>query len=361
METSVVYVGMDVHKESITMAMITDGSSAVITEKIENRDEKIRRFLKKASKYGEIKACYEASSCGYVLWRKLNKWGYSCDVIAPSMVPKSPADKIKTDKRDATALVKLLKANMLCCVAVPTTEREIDRTLVRLHDQKSQDVKRNKHRILKFLQTRGFAYEGRNFSPPFRSWLKSLPLAKQDRFVLDEYLASFEYEESRLDEVDRQIIGLSNKDIYSEKTDRLKTLKGIDTLSAMVLLTEIGDFTRFESPRQLMAYAGLVTSENSSGEKRRQGKTGHGGNRHIRFILIEAAWHYRHRPSIGKNLMKRQEGQPAEVISYSMKAQQRLYKKYWKISSVKSNQKAVVAVARELTDFIWGIATGNTN
>lgn len=361
METSVVYIGMDVHKESITMAMLVDGSSAAVTEKIANVDEKIRRFVKKASKHGRVKACYEASSCGYVLWRKLNKWGYDCDVIAPSMVPKSPADKIKTDKRDAVALVKLLKANMLSPVAIPTPEREMDRALVRLHEQKKQDVKRNKQRILKFLQARGFVFEGKNFSSPFRSWLKTLPLLKEDRFVLDEYLASLEYEESRLQEVDRHIVELSRKDDYREKIDRLRTLRGIDTLSAMVLLTEIGDFTRFENPRQIMSYAGLVSSENSSGEKRRQGKTGYGGNRHIRFILIEAAWHYRHRPSVGKTLMKRQEGQPAEVVAYSMKAQQRLYKKYWKISSVKSRQVAIVAVARELTGFIWGITTGNMN
>jgi len=361
METSVVYVGMDVHKESITMAMLIGESSDVMVEKIANSDDKIRRFFKKASRHGSVKACYEASSCGYVLWRKLDRWGYHCDVIAPSTVPKSPGDKIKTDKRDAIALAKLYRADMLSCVSIPTPERERDRALVRLHDQKSADVKRNKQRILKFLQARGFVYEGKNFSRSHRAWLKSLPLLKQDRFVLDEYLATLEYEESRLAEVDRNIALLAGKDEYKEKVERLKSLKGIDTHSAMVLTVEIGDIERFESARELMAYAGLVTSEDSSGQKRRQGKTGYTGNRQIRFILVEAAWHYRHRPSVGKSLMKRQEGQPAEVVAYSMKAQQRLYKKYWKLSSVKSSQVAAVAVARELSGFIWGIMSGNVN
>jgi len=361
MENSLVYIAMDVHKESITMAMLMEGSNAVVTEKLPNHDEKIRRFLKRVSKHGEIRACYEASSCGYALWRKLNRWGYHCDVIAPSMVPKSPGDKIKTDRRDASALVKLYRANMLSTVAVPTYKREQDRAPVRLHDQKSKDVKRNKQRILKFTGARGFVYEGKNWSPSHRAWLKSLPLSEKERFILDEYLTSLEYEESRLGEADRQIIELSLKSSYKEKVERLKTLKGINQLSAMVLLTEVGDFARFKTPRELMAYTGLTPSEDSSGEKRRQGKAGYGGNRYLRFTLVEAAWHYRHRPSIGKNLKKRQEGQPAKVTAYSLKAQKRLYKKYWKVSFAKSNQVAAVAVARELTGFIWGLMVGEIN
>jgi transposase len=308
MQNSLVYVGMDVHKESITMAMLIDGSNDVLVEKIENRDEKIRKFFKKASKHGEIKSCYEASSCGYVLWRKLEKLGYTCDVIAPSTVPKSKSDKVKTDRRDATALVKLYKAGMLSAVTVPTIKSEMDRSLVRLHDQKSQDVKRNKHRILKFLQTRGLVYQGKNFSRPHKSWLKSLPLENEDRFILDEYTAALDYDQLKLSEIDKRIDELSREAQYADKVDRLKSLRGIDTLSAMILVSEIGDCSRFNSPHELMSYAGLVPSENSSVDKRRQGKTGYGGNRHVRFILVEAAWHYRRKPLIGRNLAKRQQG-----------------------------------------------------
>jgi transposase len=150
MKTSVVYVGMDVHKKSITFAMLIDGSEIPVIEKLPNKDEKIRKFFNKASKHGEVKTCYEASSCGYVLWRKLSKWGYGCDVIAPSLVPKSKANKIKTDKRDAIALVRLYKAGMLSLVKVPTEKHEMDRALASLRKQKSEDVKRNKHRILNF-------------------------------------------------------------------------------------------------------------------------------------------------------------------------------------------------------------------
>jgi transposase len=293
------------------------------------------------------------------LWRKLNKWGYDCDVIAPSLIPKGPGDRIKTDTRDALSLVKLLKADMLSCVAIPTEKQEMDRSIVRLRKQKSEDVKRNKHRILKFLTARGFTYAGKNFSSAFRVWIKSLPLSEQDRFVINEFMASFEYEESRLCEVNRKIVELSETDEYKDKINAFRSLKGIDTLSAMVILTEVGDFTRFENATQFMAYAGLTPSENSSGQARIQGRTGNGGNKHVRFILVEAAWHYRHRPSISSTLKKRQAGQSAEVIAYSMKTQQRLHKKYWKVSSIKSSQKAAVAVARELSGFVWGIATGN--
>jgi transposase len=361
MKTSVVYVGMDVHKESITFAMLIDGSEIPVIEKLPNQDEKIRRFFKKASKHGKVKTCYEASSCGYVLWRKLNKWGFDCDVIAPSLVPKGPGDRIKTDTRDAKALVKLLRADMLVKVAIPTEKQEMDRSLVRLRKQKSEDVKKNKHRVLKFLTARGFTYSGKNFSPAFRVWIKSLPLPDEDRFVINEFMASFEYEESRLCEVNRKILELAETDEYKDKANAFRSLKGIDTLSAMVILTEVGDFTRFNSATQFMAYVGLTPSESSSGQTRIQGRTGNGGNKHVRFILVEAAWHYRHRPSIGKALAKRQEGQPSEVVSYAMKAQQRLYKKYWKVSSIKSSQKAAVAVARELSGFVWGIATNSVS
>lgn len=360
MSKSLVYVGMDVHKGSITMAMLMDGSIYPVVEKLPNRDDKIKKFFKKASKHGKVKACYEASSCGYVLWRKLDKWGYSCDVIAPSSLPKKK--DIKTDRRDAISLVKLYRAGMLSCIDIPTPKREQDRALVRLHSQKSQDVKRNKQRVLKFLQARGLSFEGKNFSTPFRAWLKSLPLSEKDRFILNEYLASLEYEESRLAETDRKIEELSLEDEYRQKVSLLKCLKGIDTLSSMVIAVEVGDFNRFKTPREFMSYIGLVPSEDSSGEKRRQAKTGYGGNRNLRFVVVESAWHFRHRPSVGKRLAKRQEGQPAEAILYSMKAQQRLHKKYWKVaSSSRSNQVAAVATAREMSGFIWGLMTGNMN
>lgn len=232
MKTSLVYVGMDVHKESITFAMLVDGSEIPVVEKLPNKDDKIKRFFKKASKHGKVKACYEASSCGYVLWRKLSKWGYECDVIAPSLVPKGPGDRIKTDTRDALSLVKLLRADMLSCVAIPTEKQEMDRSIVRLRKQKSEDVKRNKHRILKFLTARGFVFTGKNFSSAFRVWIKSLPLSEQDRFVINEFMASFEYEESRLCEVNRKIVELAETDEYKDKANAFRSLKGIDTLSA---------------------------------------------------------------------------------------------------------------------------------
>jgi transposase len=182
-------------------------------------------------------------------------------------------------------------------------------------------------------------------------------LENEDRFILDEYTAALDYDQLKLSEIDKRIDELSREAQYADKVDRLKSLRGIDTLSAMILVSEIGDCSRFNSPHELMSYAGLVPSENSSVDKRRQGKTGYGGNRHVRFILVEAAWHYRRKPLIGRNLAKRQQGQPAQVVTYSMRAQQRLYKTYWKLASKRPSQVAVVASARELTGFFWGLMT----
>jgi transposase len=350
-----IYVAMDVHGKSIVSCAVKGQSDMVLEDRFPNDESSIRRHLRKLSKRGEVRVCYEASSCGYVLYNKIRSWGYRCDVIAPSKVPKSPGDRVKTDRRDAKQLVLLYRGGLLSCVGVPTPLLEGDRALIRLRFQKQRDVHRLRQRILKFLRLRGYVYGGRNWTDPHRKWFKGLHLSERDRYILDEYLCSMEYEESRLYEIDREIVHLSREPRYRDVVDKLRCFRGIDTLSAMVLLTEMGDITRFGSAPALMSYCGLVPSEHSSGEKRRQGGTGYGGNRHLRYILVEAAWHYRHRPMIGKRMGKRMKGQPPEMFSYSMNVQRYLHKRFWKLAARKSSQEAAVAVARLLVGFIWDL------
>jgi transposase len=355
MEKIVIYVAMDVHGKSIVTGALVGDSESVLADRFPHEDGRIRRYLKRLSSKGEVRVCYEASSFGYVLYHKIRRWGYQCDVIAPSLVPKAPGERVKTDRRDARHLVLLYRGGMLRCISVPTVDQERDRALVRLRFQKQGDVNRLKQRILKFLRLRGYVYGGVNWSVSHLKWLRDLELAERDRYILDEYLSSLEYERSRLLEIDREIYLLSQETLYRDRVGKLRCFRGIDTLTAMVILTEIGDFARLKSAPAAMAYSGLVPSEHSSGESRRQGGTGYGGNRHLRYILVEAAWHYRHKPGIGKKMQQRMAGQPVEMFAYSLRVQRCLNRKFWKLTMRKSRQEAVVAVARELMGFLWGL------
>lgn len=355
MEKILIYVGMDVHGKSIVTGALVGNSETVLEDRFSHEDGRIRRYLKRLSRKGDVRVCYEASSFGYVLYHKIRKWGYQCDVIAPSLIPRTPGERIKTDRRDARNLALLYRGGMLRCVSVPTGDQERDRALVRLRFQKRGDVNRFRQRILKFLRLRGYVYEGVNWSASHLKWLRDLKLAERDRYILDEFMGSLSYEESRLLEINREIHLLSKEGLYRDRVGTLRSFRGIDTLTAMVILTEIGDFTRLKSAPAAMALSGLVPSEHSSGESRRQGSTRYGGNRHLRYILVEAAWHYRHKPGIGKKMQERMAGQPVEMFAYSMRVQRHLHRKFWKLTMRKNRQKAVVAVARQLMGFIWGV------
>lgn len=359
---SILYLGLDVHKDSITAAVFGErGPEPLQLEKLPYDLHKLRRFLQRLCRGGEtIRSCYEASGAGYVLQRQLVAWGYGCDMAAPSLIPTRPGEKRKHDKRDALHLGRLYRAGELVLIRIPSEAEERVRDLVRCRETFQKEILRSRHYILKFLRRRGFVYrEGSNWTQGHLSWLRSLLaqglLAEEDHVVLSEYLALLEYKLSRREELDQRIEELALLPQYKAAVDRLKCFRGIDTHAAMVLATEIGDWRRFESPRQLMAYLGLVPSEHSSGERRRQGAITKAGNSHCRHVLIQAAWSYSRPPTLSAPLKRRQRGQPPQVVAHAWKAQQRLCKLFRRIAARKCRPVAATAAARELIGFLWAV------
>jgi transposase len=358
---NLLYVGMDVHKDTVMVAVLPEGASEPTeVRRVANDPRKLRRFMDRLARGGEIRACYEASGAGYVLQRWLSDWGYHCDLAAPSLTPTRPGERRKHDKRDASDLARLYRAGELVLIRIPSEKEERVRDLVRCRETFQREVKKSQHYILKFLSRRGLVYrDSSHWTRRHLEWLAGLlsdrQLDEQDALVFGEYLALLQYKLGRRDELDRQIEELALSPAYVDAVGRLRCFRGLDTHSAMVLITEIGDFRRFESPRELMAYVGLVPSEESSGDRERRGSITKAGNSHCRHILVQGAWHYQHRPAVGAKLRKRQQGQPAAVIAHAWKAQHRLNKLFRRLTFRRPRQVAVVAVARELVGFVWGV------
>ncbi len=356
---SIAYVGLDVHKESITaFALAEKGDEAILQQRIANDSLALKKLITRLMRTHEPVCCYEASSCGYVVHRWLAEIGVVCDVIAPSLIPKKPGDKIKNDRRDARKLARLYRAGELTKVHVPSEDDESVRALVRCRETMMKEVQKSRHYVLKFLSLRGLAYHaGSNWTQKHWKYLKGLRFEGVDEITWRQYLTLLEYKISRLEEMDRQIEQVAESETYKERVGKLRCMRGIETHTAMVIISEVQDFRRFASPRSLMAYFGLVPSEESSGESSRRGGITKTGNSRVRRVLLEAAWHYRQKPGLSDGLRKRQAGQPPEVIAHSWKAQHRLHNKFWRIALRKERCKAATAVARELAGFIWAIMT----
>jgi|WetSurMetagenome_2_1015567.scaffolds.fasta_scaffold149107_1 transposase len=354
---SIVYIGMDVHQDFIEVAGIGEQSSEkIFSFRVSNNRESIRREFKKLKALYQLSCCYESSSCGYVVYRWLRDMRIACDIIAPSLIPQRPGDRVKTDRRDALKLALLYRSGVLTRVYIPDERFERARALVRCRQALNQDVVRSRHRVLKFLQVRGLVYRGgRNWTLKHWGYIRSLTFEGTDEIVFNEYISQLEYNISRVKELDSRIELLAGEQEYGAAIRTLCCLRGIGTLTAMVILTETIDFKRFAKAGQLMSYYGLISSQSSSGNSVRMGQITKAGNTRCRLALIESAWHYRHKPAIGSRLKGALKEQPAEVAVISWKAQQRLYKKYWGIANRKDSNKAVVAVARELVGFIWAM------
>ncbi len=359
---SIIYLGMDVHKESITIAVLPEGAkSPTRLDRLPNDLPKLKKWLERAARDGEIRACYEASGAGYVLHRAMKEWGYECEVIAPSLIPKRPGVQRKHDKRDAADLARFYRAGELTAVRIPSESDERVRDVVRCRETFQKEILKSRHYILKFLARRGFVFrEGTNWCSPHLKWLLYLttensPLEQHDRLIFREYHALLLYKLERRDELDRQIEQLALLPNIAPMVERLQCFRGISLHTAMVLATEIVDWRRFERPSQLACYLGLVSREDSSGDRTRLGSITKAGNSHCRHVLVQAAWSYRHRPQTGVELKRRQKGQPPAVIVHAWKAQQRLHQRFNHLSYRKRPQIAVVAVARELVGFLWAV------
>jgi transposase len=352
---------MDVHKDSITVAVLpAEASAPTRVERLSSDLAKLRRFVSRLAENAEVRACYEASGAGYVIQRAMREWGYACDVIAPSLIPTLPGHQRKHDKHDAVQLARLYRAGELTVVRIPTEAEERVRDLVRCRETFQREILKSRHYILKFLARRGFVYrQGKNWSRRHFDWLHQLAgpgsLSDEDAIVFVEYLSLLEYKVTRRDELDRKIEALALTPALATAVAALQCFRGIQVHSAMVLATEIVDWRRFHTPGQLMAYLGLVPRESSSGSQERKGSITKAGNSHCRHVLVQAAWSYRHQPRVGDPLRRRQQGQSPHIVTQAWKAQHRLHKLYQHLAYRKAPQVAAVAVARELAGFLWGI------
>jgi transposase len=359
--TSNIYLGLDVHKDSITVAVCRRAGPPESVERYPNDLAKLRRVFDRLGKDKKVRACYEAGWAGFALQREISAWGHHCDVIAPSLIPQRPGLQRKHDKRDAVDLARLYRASELTVIRVPDESEERVRDLLRCRGTLQHEVLKSRHYILKFLGRRGLVFRAaKNWSQAHYSWLRRLaaansPLKGEDAIVFSEYLALLEYKVSRRDEMDRRIQILAMSPEYAPGVALLMCFRGIQVHTAMVLLTEIGDWRRFKSPRQLMAFLGLVPRERSSGDRERRGSITKAGNAHCRHVLVQAAWSYRHQPRLSTSLKARQQGRPALVISHAWKAQLRLHRLYKRLAFRSKSQIAVVAAARELVGFLWAV------
>jgi len=354
MTDGITYVGMDVHKKGTKVAMLVPGQQEPVEFSCATEPIRLLRGLRKHATTSMV-CCYEAGPCGYWLKREMDRQGIRCVVVAPSLIPRKPGERIKTDRRDALKLARLLRAGDLTEVHPPSPDEEAARDLCRAREDARDDLKRSRHRLQKYLLRRGMHWSKSSWTLAHRAWLRGLRLpGETEQAVLDDYLCTVEWHEERLRGLEQKLAELSQQTPYAEPVSLLRCFRGIDTISAMTLVTELHGFMRFQSPRELMAYLGMVPSEASSGERRRQGAITKTGNAHVRRILVEAAWQYRHRPYVGRGLRARRAGQPGQVIALADRAQQRLHRRYWRlVSRGKEKNKAVVAVGRELVGFLW--------
>lgn len=359
MEKGTTFVGLDAHKVAINVAVLLPGASKPVEFQVENEKAAVRRMVRKVQRLaqGEVRFCYEAGPCGYALQRWIREQEVLCTVIAPSLVPRKPGERIKTDRRDARKLAELFRAGLLTEVHPPSPEDEAVRDLCRAREDAHGDLVTSRHRLSKMLLRRGWQWYGsqKAWSKGHRLWLRSLKLDNPaDQVVLEDYLLGIEQLEARLAALEAQIELVSQLPAYAEAVSALRCFRGIDTITGMCLVAELHNFLRFDSPRGLMAFLGLVPSEHSSGEKDRRGGITKAGNRHARRLLVEAAWHYRHAPRVGAALRKRRQDQPAEIVAIADRAMSRLGSRYRRMTQRgKPAPKIAVAISRELVGFIW--------
>ena len=351
------YVGIDAHKKDLFVALVRGQEKTPVTWQLANEPQAVHRLVRKLEREapGPVRVFYEAGPCGYALQRQVTTSRVRCDVVAPALIPRKPGERVKTNRRDARKLVELGRAGLLTAVQPPTLEDEAVRDLARARDDAREDLQRCRHRLGKLLLRRGLHFSGRNWTRAHRQWIDGLTWGQPaEGVVVDDYVLAIDQTEARLHELDARLAEIAEREPYREPVGWLRCFRGIDTLTAMLILAELHDFRRFASAPALMAYLGLVPGEDSSGEKHRRGRITRTGNALVRRLLVETAWHYQHRPSVGVALARRRQRQPARIIAMADKAQQRLCRRFRKLAAEhKPAPKIAVAVARELAGFLW--------
>lgn len=352
-----IWVGMDVHQKRISVYWLEGDTDEGHEESLLNTRKEIARLFRRLKKKGEVRACYEGGPCGYEVRRQLDEMDVSCAVIAPSLIPRSPGEKVKTDRKDARKLARLYRAGELTEIRVPTEREESVRDLVRCREDARQDVMRKRHRLSKFLLRRGRVWtRTRNWSQQHWVWLRKQTFEHPEaQRTFEEYVRQLDFHLERLRQLDRELEELAQQEPWRTMVDRLRCLKGLNTLSALMLVVEIVDFRRFKSPRELMSYLGLTPSLYASADTRRSGGITKTGNSAVRRILVESSWHYRHPPQHRSAIRRRTKGQADWVHEEAVKAQERLHRRYVQLRGRKRATVANAAVARELVGFVWAL------
>lgn len=364
---NVLWVGLDVHAQTIAVAVVGADGQVRFLGVIPNNAQAVSKLIKKLGKPQQLRVCYEAGPTGYVLYWQLTKLGVHCEVVAPTLIPVKPGDRVKTDRRDAEKLARCYRSGDLTPVWVPDAAHEALRDLVRAREAAKQDQLRARNRLGKFLLR-----QGRRAPEGTQAWTgKYLKWVKEQRFeqpaqeaTLLDYLHEVEHAAERIARLEKSIDQAIETvpERMRAVIQGLQSLRGIAKVSAVSIVAELGEISRFAKPSQLMGYSGAVPMEDSSGPEVRRGPISKAGNAHLRRIVVEAAWSYRHRPSVGAALAARQKGLredvSEEVKEIAWKAQHRLHSRYSKLlAKGKTKQKVVTAVGRELLGFIWAVGT----
>lgn len=356
------YVGLDVHKESITVAYAPEarGAEVVALGAIGTRQCDIDKLIRQLQGKGAwLEFVYEAGPCGYWLYRYLTGKGLICHVVAPSLIPRKPGDRVKTDRRDAASLARLMRSGDLSAIYVPSVADEAVRDVSRGREDALRDLKRSKLRLKSFLLRHDIRYEGRaSWSAAHLRWLAEVvcPTPVQ-QIVFQEYLRAVTEQHERRERLERELHDAVQGWRLAPVVEAVQALRGVEFTGAVILMAELGDITRFDSPRKLMSYLGLTPSEYSTGDRRRQGRITKAGNSHARRALVEGAWAYRYPAKVSRHLQLRQEKLPAEIQAIAWKAQVRLCRRYRQLTARgKHVNQVVVAIAREMAAFAWAIA-----
>jgi len=356
------FVGLDVHAETIAVAVAEWGGEVRSLGIIPNREESIRRLVKKLGPAEQLQACYEAGPTGYIVYWELTALGVKCEVVAPTLVPVKAGDRVKTDRRDAQKLAQSYRSGDLTPVWVPDAAHEALRDLVRAREAAKKDQLRARHRLSKFLLRQGRRPPAgvKPWTQRHLTWVKQAVHFEQpaQEFTLLDYIHEVEHATLRIGRLERAIDEAVQSAPSRMRTviEALQALRGVAQIAATTIVAELGEVSRFAAPRQLMGYSGMVAKEHSSGQRIWRGGITKTGNAHLRRVVTEAAWAYRHRPSIGGLLRKRQEKLSEEVKEIAWKAQHRLHARYRRLTGRgKSKQQVVTAIGRELLGFIWAI------
>jgi len=357
----ITYVGLDVHKEAIVVAVAEGGLRGEVREygRVANTPTALRRLAGKLGREGaDLRFCYEAGPCGYGIQRQLSASGHDCVVVAPSLIPRRPGDRIKTDRRDACSLAKLHRAGELTAVWVPDPGHEAMRDLVRARLDAVRALRRARQQLSGFLLRQGCHYGRPAWTQLHRRWLAGLRFEQAvHHIVLEDYIAAVEAAKVRRDRLTAEIAAALPDWTLAPVVAALQTMRGMALVNAATLIADLGDLSRFGNPRQLMAYLGLVPSEHSSGASVKRGGLTKAGNSAARRLLIEAAWCYRFPARVSRELRLRQEAQPRPIREIAWKAQLRLCTRYRKLTRAgKPANVVTAAIARELTGFLWAIA-----